>query len=399
MRLLIVGLSFLYLASQAFDSVLRWGFDLFGLGAAIYARDISLVVVVMGCIYLMLREQRDITRMLFVIAFLAWGVAFAIWSQLGILQILFGVKVWLPLVAGMMLVESGVIQALNRPSWWFWLWGLTCLGIFINYFVRMPWAGLVVQVGDLAVSANRDWTAGAINRLSGFSRTSYDAAIVVLLIYLYLSIVCEGKFVKLVLAVVSCAAIALTTTKGAAGAFLICAPVGYVLGRLKRPGSAAKWACMAALFVVAAIGCVVPLISMQLSFPRWEDNSIEAWLFSSFVMRAWDTWPTAFSLLKDQQWLTGRGIGGVGAAQYVFESGAENPADSFFVYVFVTAGIVGALLYAYLAVASVRLKLEDRTHQAAYLLLLVTFSYGLTVNLVESAPFAMALGCACAVLG
>ena len=51
-----------------------------------------------------------------------------------------------------------------------------------------------------------------------------------------------------------------------------------------------------------------------------------------------------------------------------------------------------------IAVVSVRLQLTMRFHRAALQLLLVTYTYGLTVNIVESAAFAMALGCVAAFL-
>jgi hypothetical protein len=49
-------------------------------------------------------------------------------------------------------------------------------------------------------------------------------------------------------------------------------------------------------------------------------------------------------------------------------------------------------LYAYLALSVVKLSFDQAPHRAAYLLVLAVFAYGLTVNLVESATFALSLG-------
>jgi len=381
-----------YVATQAFDSALRWMLEFGGAGAAIYGRDAIVLLCVLLCVHEIARERRDIVGSVVVFWILAALACISLLSGLGIAQTLFGVKVWLPLVLGFLLVEAKVVPHLNHPKTWFLLWAVVCAGVLVNYFDRLPWAGLTVQVGDVAISGNREWTAAGVKRLSGFSRTSFDAAIIVLLLHLYLVCVWRSLFVRTVLTLVSGLVIALTTAKGAAGAFVLVTACLPFLGFARRTDSAWRVLFLAALVVLAAIGLVFPLVSLQIPLPRLPEGSPEHWLLSSIVSRAWDTWPRALRLLEDWQAVTGRGLGGIGAAQYAFEPGRANPADSFFVYVYVTGGILGAWFYLALLYASRKLQLQRVEHQIAYLVLLCLFAYGLTINVIESAVFAIVIG-------
>jgi hypothetical protein len=198
---------------------------------------------------------------------------------------------------------------------------------------------------------------------------------------------------SLFLILLSGAAIALTTSKGAAAAFLGTVCVLPLLHRAQSAGSTVKYVLNGGLIALAVTGLAIPLMSEQIQFPRLQPGTPEFWLFSSFVDRAWITWPRSFALLtQDWQWFTGRGLGGIGAAQSLFEPSIYTPGDNFFVYVYVTAGAFGAVFYAYLALSVVKLSLNEVPHRAAYLVVLAVFAYGLTVNLVESATLALSLG-------
>jgi hypothetical protein len=268
--------------------------------------------------------------------------------------------------------------------------------VFINAVYRFPWIGMTLQIGDLAVSANREWSAYGVARLSGFSRSSYDCAMAILVFYGYLVTLSRGVALKAAIAAISGAAIAMTTAKGAAGAFLLALLLGPMLGAVRTPNSLWRWPCLAVAGGLAAIGLAAPLVSSQIPFPQLTEGSPAHWLFSSMLERAWDTWPQALALLSDSQTLTGRGLGGIGAAQYIFEAGRENPADNLFVYLYVTAGLIGAAFYVWLPLASLRLRLDDPAGRIAFLTLLAVLAYGVSANVIENAIFALALGMATA---
>jgi hypothetical protein len=392
MRTLILLLSIGYLLSQAFDAVLRWMLNLGGAEPLIYLRDYSLIlVIIFGC-YLLMRENRSITRLFCVLWTLALSACIALFAGVKLPQVLFGLKVWLPFVTGFLLVETGLLPALNRPRAWALLWAVTCIGVGINYFYRYPWTATLIQVGDVTVTGERGATAMGIARLSGFTRANFDAATLVLLLYIYLLLQTRNTVARILLTLLSGLVIALTTTKGALSAFLTTLLLAPALSLVRRSHSGLSHALCAAMVVMALVGLVFPLVSVEFPFPRLQPGSVGFWLFASFVDRATNTWPHAWSLISDWQLITGRGLGGIGAAQEMFERGRANPADNMFVYFYVTAGLFGAALYLFYAFASFRLELQERHQRLAYLLLFAFFAYGLTVNMIENAPAAMVLG-------
>lgn len=391
-RTIVVVGTAAFVATQAFDSTLRWILEMVNAAGALYLRDAIVLLCILLCAHEIARERRDVVRSVFVFWLLGASACVSLLSGLGLAQTLFGIKVWLPFVLGFLLVEARIAKDLDQRRFWLVLWALVCAGVLINYFYRFPWAGLTVKVADVAISGNREWTAAGVKRLSGFSRTSFDAAIIVMLLHFYLVCTWRSVVVRIALTLVSGLAIALTTTKGAAGAFVLCTLYLPLLGLARRADSAWRPFFMATLALFAIIGLVVPLVSLQIPFPRFVEGSSEQWLLSSLVARAWDTWPRALHLLEDWQIISGRGVGGIGAAQYAFEPGRANPADSLFVYLYVTAGAVGAYFYVALLVSSRKLQLQQPAHQSAFLILLSLYSYGLTVNIIESAVFALAVG-------
>jgi hypothetical protein len=395
MRKAIALLTILYIGSQAFDSVIRWVLNMAHADAAIYLRDVDLICVIALCLYLIAQDRRDVSRTIMLGVIFAALACVSLGSALGVPQTLFGVKVWLPFIAGVLLVESGAVEQLDRPRLWSAVWLSLCTGILLNYFVVYPWSGLLVDVGDVAISANREWTAGGIRRLSGFSRSSFEGAIFVLLLFTYLLYRWRGFFSCAVLIGVSLLAIALTTTKGAVAALLFCLLLAPFLARVRVSSSLLRLPLLGGVLSVAAAGLVVPLLSEQLPFPRLYPGSVSYWLFGSFIERAEMTWPRAFELLASPwQWITGRGLGGIGVSQLRFELNVYSPADNFFVYLFVTAGVTGALLYVFVSLAVLRLDLTLRQHRLALLFVGSCMTYGLTMNVVESAAMVMALGAA-----
>jgi hypothetical protein len=393
LRNTLAMLSAAYIASQAFDSVIRWVLNMVHAAAAIYLRDADLIIMAFLCCYLIARDGRSVIRTMLMFSITAVTVCVGLYSELNVAQMLFGLKVWLPLLVGFLLVEAGVLAVMDWRRIWWLVWFALCCGVLLNHFVEYPWSGLNVDVGDTSITANREWASGGIRRLSGFSRSSFDAAAAILLLYIYLICSYRGVAARLLLIVLSAAAIALTTSKGVVAAFFATLCVLPWILYAKTPGGVAKFALSGAVLAVAAIGMVAPLMSEGIQFPRLQVGTVEFWLFASFVDRAWVTWPQSFSLLREGwQWLTGRGVGGIGAAQFQFEPSIYTPGDNFFVYIYVTAGVVGAAFYIYFALSVLKLSLDQLSHRMASLVMLAVFAYGMTVNLIESATFALSLG-------
>ena len=80
----------------------------------------------------------DFRRTLAVFWVLVLTSCIGVASGLEIGQILFGVKIWLPFIAGFLIVESGAFQALDRPRLWRNLWALLCLGMLRTRRSNLP---------------------------------------------------------------------------------------------------------------------------------------------------------------------------------------------------------------------------------------------------------------------
>ena len=381
-----------YILSQAFDSALRWLLDMAGAAPLIYARDGGVLFASVICIGVIGRQKNDITHTFWILAAFALSIAIAAGFGLGLLQTLFGVKVWLPFLCGFLIFESGLIIRLDRPNFWLLVWFVLCVGIYINYFYRFPWIGLNVEVGDVSISANREWHALGIPRLSGFSRTSYDGAVIILLLFSYLLARLRNVLLRAVTVIGSAAAIALTTSKGVVLAFVVTLLLFPATTLIRRFAPRLELLVPLSVAGVATMGALIPLISLQLPVPRLREGSPEAWIFSSLVARAWDTWPRAIELLSGWEFLSGRGIGGIGAAQALFEPQLSNPADNFFIYLYVTGGAIGIALYVILAAGGLRLRLANEVDRVIVIVLMGIFIYGLTTSLVESGVYALILG-------
>src|SRR5262249_77847 len=103
----------IYVASQAFDSMLRWILDMAGAAWLIYVRDLGLLLAVFACFASIGRDRRDVARPFWLLAAFAVAACNALGSDLGLMQTLFGMKVWLPFVCGYLIAVSGFASGLN----------------------------------------------------------------------------------------------------------------------------------------------------------------------------------------------------------------------------------------------------------------------------------------------
>jgi O-antigen ligase len=391
-----------YLLSQGFDSLLRWLVDLIKVAPLIYARDGAMIfVIVLGYVDIVAQFRAALVPFA-LLTFLIVGCVIGAAAGLPFAQLLFGFKVWLPLLLGFFLVSSDAHLLLHRPKLWSRVWAVLVLGIIANVFVTFPWAGMLMQVGETTVEANREWDAGGFNRVSGFSRTSFDAAICILLLALYLMVAHKKLGHRVLIWMLSGVAVVLTTTKGAVGAYLVATLLLPLVLSIDPERSEhqkiRRVTAQLAVTVLALVAALVPLFASQVKPGYIEEGTVEFFLFASFGERMSLTWPTAFGLLDSWQFVTGRGIGGIGAAQTYFELDRFCPADSLFVYVYVTAGLVGVALYLALIAGIWTLNLSATAGRLTFFVLLFVFVYGTTVNVVESAVALMSIGAAAAQL-
>ncbi len=386
-----------YLFTFAFEGLVRYALDQAGAGSFLYLRDAVPVVVVAGCIYAWMAGFIRPTLLLLALLLLLIHFFIGYYYLGGLFQRLFGFKIFLPFLLGVCycVVTDGRVTARYMP----WILGallISVAAVVVNNFVAMPWAGGEFETAFGVVPQARNVSAFGIRRLTGLSRSAYDAASVILVCMVIVFAYYRKPAIKLLLWMLAIVAIALTTTKAALLAAFILG-VCALFYETRRAASVSQLVMAGALLL-----CVgMPVLSLYLDVSTHSVSESNLWWLASFADRMENMWPRAFEVWTEHgNVLIGRGLGGVGFPQRFAASEWKliNVADNLFVYWTVTFGILG---WFYAMVLLWRLfswePPDEFMMKLVYGFMAVLFSFGLTANIVEqpvllfSAGFCFAL--------
>ncbi|WP_141304210.1 hypothetical protein [Moorella sp. E306M] len=378
----------LFLTVKALEGPVRYALVSADIEWAIYVPTFLLMLVVLLRGLLVMHTWR-ISRVMLIVTLALLGA-----SGLGMVlignpaQVLFGIYVWVPFLFGAALAQEIVPHLRRLYCFFVLLWLVSVAGVFLNYFFDWPWAGFVYKVSGISIEGTRKWSTFGIERLAGFARASFEAAIIIFILSLLLLIYGKNRWTKPAVWLIGGGAIVLTTTKGIMAAYL-----AVTLLLLVRPWTPA-FILRAAPFVVAIVVMAFPLYSWTQDISLILKNEVDCLLLASFEDRLTYTWPAANELVfQHGAGPVGRGVGGIGAAQDRFEKTLYNPADNLFVYLFGIAGYLAVILMLLIAYRVSRFA-GGRQGEATffYLLGMGILIYGLTTNVVESAYMGMFLG-------
>lgn len=379
---------FVYLTTFVVEAPLRWLLAELGLGPLIYLRDGIPLALLARYLFLFLAGKYVAVGIVFMSLFGATCFFASIWFGLGLFQVMFGVKVLLPLAVGFCYSESVASILLFGIRYFRFLLLVTFFGLALDYFLPLPWEGMVMDVGVTSVSVGRVWYAGDFQRLSGFARTSFDAAMFAVVCYVVSASerkMLQSSFFWLVAAI----SIVLTTTKGIILAFMV-ATLIFAGDMISRSLSIFVGKTLSIFAILG--GVVLPAISLVVQPKMVFSSFLERAFLYSFYDRMINTWPQALFRL-DEPWLIlfGRGFGGIGAAQAYFDPWNFNPADNVYVYVVSMFGLVGlfSFLFAFLRFIS---SVSAETPLVVRVLLVVVLFYGITTNLIDNAWFGLLIG-------
>jgi hypothetical protein len=371
--------------SFALDAPLRFVLGLAHVGPLLYMRDAFEVFIIGSVLFhwMMGGELGFTNKVIFVLlCHMFWGVI-ALGSPA---QPVVALKSYVTFLFGAIVFEY--VRRHEKALLWssVALLAVTVFGVVLNYFMDMPWSGAVFETaaGDMALS--KEWTSGGVSRIAGFTRVSWDAAIIT--VSAIMPIMCLQSLRwpwKWLLFAMAFGVVFLTTTKGAmiglagVGVFLCLHHLGKGQNKLSLP-----------FFVAPLLVFALPLMAYLGGVSGSSFEQAAAILYS-FVDRVTYTWPKAFELFNyGGNAIMGRGLGGIGLAQFVFEGSRANAADNFMLYVYVTFGVLG-IFYVYRILFSLK---DAASHVSRYLWgcvlgwLTFGFLYGMTTNIVD-APFFM----------
>lgn len=381
---LIVVLVFAWLAGP-----IRWMLAISGLTLLTYLPTLGMV----GLYFY--RELRDVC-----LAHWSWIRFLVCWTLLSalingfvnvpsIVQVSFGFYVLTPFLFGIAIAPLFLLHWRRFLKLAFFLWLLVIVGVVADSMnLDFPWVGMTTSVGNIEVEAAREWHAGASRRLSGFSRASFDAASQIILTLVPLLAVPGNIFVRLILVVVSAYGIVLTTAKGMLLVLAITVPV------LLCPKRFYRHLMRISLGGIGFLGLSLPIASLMQEWHFEMKTEFAHLLLFSFEDRLQNMWPEAFQLVFDSGNIAlGRGFGGLGVAQSLFEPHRFNAADNIFAYIYVIFGVLGIVLVLWTLVRLIRTRYDNEPNDRMIGgFALAIFVYGLTTNVFEAQVLALTLG-------
>jgi hypothetical protein len=329
-----------FVLSNVLDGPLRYLLHLVGASSFLYLRDGAAFVVVVSGVASWFRGNRAAFPVVAAAALLLFHMCIGFVSLNSPFQSLFGFKVFLPFLMGIVTAPT-----LRRQSCTYFcavVFGLSSVGVVANQFLEYPWVGMSYDTAFGETVGSRLWWQSGATRLPGFARASFCAAAYVMVSLVPL-LMRGNAVMRGVLVGITAYVFVLTTTKGVwlgLAALVFCEVLFAFSGSMSSS---------LAVLVALSLGCVVlPLISLAADLPAGPVDG----LAESLVERIRDMWPNALKMLEPQQWLWGRGLGGIGVPQTYGDHLTSNSADNLMIYLIVMFGLVG-LAYAAWGVWSV----------------------------------------------
>ncbi|MFQ3544387.1 O-antigen ligase family protein [Halobacillus rhizosphaerae] len=400
----------IWMLIHLFDAPLRYLLDIAGIPLLIYVKDIILVYIVLISIIHIIKRAMINKLVFYIITTLFIGCLIGLLNQLSIVQVLFGLKIYLPFVCMIFYfthynVNLKFLRKLARiyiPIIFF--------ALIVDYFFILPWQGFSYNIGEHTIEGSRFWTTMGIQRLSGIQKTSFGSAILlyslltlVFLLNFYIKekITIKEKIIDLLLTLMVITGVLLTTSKttyiALVGLFVIFT-LFYIYNNsnnriTKILSNYLLKGYLLLLFLYATIPTL--LITTNFSIHNLLNNNSYIWrfMFESYISRLVSTWPQAIELFKNTYFnLFGRGVGGIGTAQMYFENNLYNPADNFFIYIYVTFGIISFLFIIILFIKLISLKLERFGEFYIVVSIYSLLIFGATLNVIESTYIISLLG-------
>jgi len=387
---LVRALTALFLFSLVLDGPLRFLFAAKGLMPLIYVPKILLLLAIPCLIVARWRISRGfVTGVAIVALSLIWGAV----NLASPNQALFGLWVLVPLLYGLlvtryMLDES---EAYRRLFWMLFVIAVT--GVLLNPFFNYPWVGASLEIGGTNIEISRQWGTAGFDRYAGFSRASFGVASQLLLLATWLVATGRNRWNNLAVWLVAGVGIVMTTSKGPVAAW-VALTLFFLSGALLHYRKSWRRTWAAALFLVLAVVVALPLSTLFIVYHTRIDSLSDALLLASFGERLSWMWPDSMALLHDiPEWLIGRGLGGIGAAQFYFDPQHSLSADNIFVYLAVEIGplMAGTMLFMLTRKISATF-ITDRKALLAFALLFALVTYGLVTNIIEDSLLSLLLG-------
>lgn len=387
---------FLLALFSVVGGVLRFALALAGKDIFFYAPKVLVVVALGAEVFGVVRSGRLSRLTAGLAVMLVVSGVVGIVTLRNAAQVGFGIYLLLPLVFAVF-AQAAVVQNPKLCGRLIGLlWFTAAAGVVYGWMAPAPWVGFSYEIGDVTRQASREWTTHGTTRIAGFSQASFAAAYQLLFLAIPIAILWKRRFLALVVWIITGALITITTTKTALGVHLAFTVLLPTLRWPAVPRKLKRDIVIVLPWLVAAVAVGLPLSTLFVTYNFHLSNGIQAALFESFGDRLDQTWPDAFSLIAQHgNYIFGRGAGGIGTAQAIYEPNLYNPTDNIFVFGYCTFGIL--FLFALVAfihrITTVGAR-RSASALVAWALAVAALTAGWTVGILEGGFGTLALGMA-----
>jgi hypothetical protein len=224
---------------------------------------------------------------------------------------------------------------------------ISVLGLVLNYFIDFPWKSSEVNIAGVYIKTASEGYMGSYRRLSGFFPSNGVASFYILSMYIGISIFNFLKYKKFILFnyiwFLTFLGLLLSTLKTAVFAFLMVSIFMYLNNKsYKNLLLLLKNIILIYVFMPIFISVYLFLTGFQTTLTPNELITNETFriMFATIIDRMINVWPKAFSLVDSLDiFLFGRGLGGIGVSQKIFEVNLYTSGDSLFVHLLINFGI------------------------------------------------------------
>jgi len=259
-------------------------------------------------------------------------------------------------------------------------------GVYLNVFKQYPWEGLTYDVIGQTIEGTREWSTFGVKRIAGFARASFNTAIQLIILAIFLVSYLGNKWIKVFLWLLAGPAILLTTSKGILMVYIILSLFLIIYKIVPNFNN------------IYQKLLIIPILLMILlpvyAYFYYDQNVSQDFITNPLLWTMYqrmEIWPDNIAFIrKSGDTILGRGIGGVGMSQHIFEKRYSLPGDNLFVYGFGYFGILSIFYFLYIYKLAQNIDLKSNLFP--YLLLMVLFFYGIVSNVMEDSFFMIFLG-------
>lgn len=347
--LMLITAGILYLYFDAFGGLIRFVFPAVGLTFLIYLPALVAVVGLSCNALARIGDPKTAGPVALVLGFIVIEVVVSMLLGRSLAAIGFALYIWLPVFLMMALTQRQMQDRLltaMAPVFF-----IAVAGVLLNLAVKFPWADATYEVMGQQREAAREWSAYGQQRLAGLSRASYTAAAQIVIGYCIIEHRLRSLVWRAIWWILAVVAVHYTTSKSPLMTILLLPAMYFSIGRMRQTaGVQRKWIAVAIMAFWTLLIFAGPFLAMTYAQKLYPSGMGYGRGYSSLADRMLNTWPNAIAMIdwhNPVSWLIGRGLGGIGTPQVLFEAGVGNPGDNLAIYLFVMFGLT-SLIFAYL---------------------------------------------------